>query len=202
MKKAAAILLITILLLNLTGRMLFVEFFIHQNDLILESQIDNGNYNKAQLIEIKIPLMIPYYSSSMKYERYYGETELEGRYYNYVMRKIQNDTVYLLCLANNVKTELYKAKAQYALNAADISGSSPLKKGTESMLKKIASSTDYFQQVNLFAVRNTSVLLPSKEHIDFTTSLISCFIEQPVKPPEMTNSNLSLNNDSYLLSGT
>ena len=121
-----------------------MEYFIHQNDHKLESQIDNGNYNKEQLIEMKVPLLVPYYSSTMKYERYYGEFELDGRYYNYVMRKVQNDTVYLLCLANNVKTELYKAKAQYALNASDINGTSPIKKGAESMLKKIVSTTDFF----------------------------------------------------------
>jgi len=187
-KKIIAILLITVHLFNLTGGSVFFEYLIHQNDVGVIQKIDNGNYNTASLIELKVPLTNPYYSSSLKYERYYGEINLDGNYYNYVMRKVINDTVYLLCLANNTKAELYKAKQDYASNAAGLDISSPVKKGLTPAVKKPAFSTEYFQQNDHFNLQFGAALTPCRKNI-FSATLHTGFIGELVKPPEINTGN-------------
>jgi hypothetical protein len=181
-KKTIAILLITIHLFYLAGRVLFVDYFIHQNNVKAEGQIDIGNYDADQLIEIKVPLNIPYYSSSPKYERYYGEFDLDGRYYNYVMRKVCNDTIYLLCLADYDRSILNKAKEEFALNAADMAGCSPLKKSVENFVKKYASATEYFHIDNNLKFGSLALCFTHSGDI-FSTSLNAGFVETPERPP-------------------
>jgi len=106
--------------------------------------IDEGNYDAAALIEVKIPLRLHYYSSSLHYERYYGEAEVSGTYYSYVMRKVINDTVYLLCLPNTSKSALEKARTQVMFSVADIGGAGDPVKGKSGEGKKIAGVTDLY----------------------------------------------------------
>ena len=184
MKKTVAILFLSIHLFGLTGKFLFVEYFIHQNDVSIVNQIDIGNYNVAQLIEIKIPLNLPYYSSSLKYERYYGDIDFDGKYYNYVMRKVLNDTVYLLCLPNQSKAELNKAKLECASNVADINNTSPLKKGNLPAVKKNILTTEYFQQNIQFHLHNLSISDVEKEGVIFSSRLNQGKFVSPFQPPE------------------
>ena len=182
MKKIIAILFLAVYLCSLAGDSLFIEYLIQKNDVEAVRRIDNGEYIKGQLVEIKVPLRLPYYSSSLKYERYYGEIEIGGRYYDYVMRKVINDTVYLLCLPNQTKTELQNAKITAGLSAADMKGPSTNSKGTTSDGKKQVSVTEYCQHISCFNFLSSAPELSSLSNM-FSLRLITCFIEPPVKPP-------------------
>jgi hypothetical protein len=83
-------------------------------------QLDNNLYNDEDLIEVKIPLNLPYMTSWSEYERVDGEIELQGIYYNYVKRKVSNDTLYLKCLPNTDKTKLHAGRNDYAKQANDL----------------------------------------------------------------------------------
>ena len=87
LRKFSAILLMGILLFNLAGyRWLF--YIVEQKaTATLEESISAGTYSDDQLVEIKIPLNMPYYSD-MDYQVVYGETEWNGRHYRYVKRKV------------------------------------------------------------------------------------------------------------------
>jgi hypothetical protein len=63
----------------------------------LEQKISAGKYSDEQLVEIRIPLNMPYYSDK-DYEAVYGETDFNGEHYQYVKRKVSANTLYLLCL--------------------------------------------------------------------------------------------------------
>ena len=52
----------------------------------LEQKLDAGKYDIHQLVEVKIPLNLPYYSDWSEYQTYYGEAELNGESYQYVKR--------------------------------------------------------------------------------------------------------------------
>ena len=83
-------------------------------------QLDNNLYHDEDLLEVKIPLNLPYMTSWSDYERVDGEIELNGIYYNYVKRKVSNDTLYLKCLPNTSKTKLYTGRNDYAKQANDL----------------------------------------------------------------------------------
>ncbi len=188
MKKIAAILLAAIHLFNVTGVRLTLEYMLHQSNVKFEKQLDTGDYNRENLVEIKIPLSNPYYSSTPVYERYYGEFNYDGKYYNYVMRKIQNDTVYLLCINNNTKTELNRYKSEFALSATD--SSVPEKDGIEQPVKKPAVSNEYFQQHRSIEMELAISYLSGTEY-DFSPDLQKSFSNTPEIPPDNIRSVIS-----------
>lgn len=130
-------------LFNITGRTLFADYFIYENKIHTENRIDLGDYNSNELVEIKVPLNNPYYSSTPGYERYYGEGEWDGRAYNYVMRKVMNDTVYIVCLENHDRQNLQKAKNNLISDTDATTG----KKGSDPAAKKQLPPGDYCQPV-------------------------------------------------------
>ncbi len=118
-KKIAAILLLGLMLFNLIGyRWIFTAI---ENNVTakLELKISSGNYSEDQLVEIQIPLNMPYYSDK-GYENVYGETDWNGNHYRYVKRKVSGNTLYLLCLPHTDKNNIVKAKDEYAKAVNDV----------------------------------------------------------------------------------
>ena len=121
LKKIAAILLLSLLVFNLAGyRWLFSA--IEKNATAnLEQKISAGKYSDEQLVEIRIPLNMPYYSDK-DYEDVYGETDFNGEHYQYVKRKVSGNTLYLLCLPDKEKTSILKEKNEFTKTVNDIPG--------------------------------------------------------------------------------
>lgn len=142
MKKIIAIPLIAVYLFNLIGYSLYTNYFIAQADKKIIQQIDNNSIDEQLLIEIKTPVSIPYYNNSKEYQRMDGEFVLHGVHYNYVKRKIQNDTLYLLCLPNFETTSLYAQKSNFAHQANDL----PSNNKENSSAKKNTLSNEYVYQ--------------------------------------------------------
>lgn len=90
----------------------------------LEQKISSGNYSEEQLVEIRIPLNMPYYSDK-DYENVYGETDFNGEHYRYVKRKVSDNILYLLCLPNKEKTSIANAKNEFTKAVNDIPANKP-----------------------------------------------------------------------------
>jgi len=60
LRKIAAILLLLILLFNWVGYRLFSDFLMHRADIRLEARLDKNDFREDELVEIKIPLHLPY----------------------------------------------------------------------------------------------------------------------------------------------
>ena len=106
MKKLAAILLLAILIFNWIGYRFVVDYLQHKSDRQLEARLDKNQYDESQLVELKVPIHLPYQTSWAAYERYDGEIALNGTLYKYVERKLSDDTLYLKCLPNTKKMHL------------------------------------------------------------------------------------------------
>ena len=113
MKKIGAILLVLILVFNFYGYRWLLSYFEENATTRLEQKLDAGDYDVNQLVEVKIPLRVQYQTSWSDYETFYGETKWNGEYYQYVKRKLSNDTLYLLCIPHNEKTKIQAAKTDY-----------------------------------------------------------------------------------------
>lgn len=82
--------------------------------------LDNNSYDESQLIELKIPVSVPYQTSWASFERYDGEINLNGTSYKYVKRKLSNDTLFLMCIPNTKKMRLETAKNDFFKNSNDL----------------------------------------------------------------------------------
>lgn len=119
LKKTAATLLLAIMAFNLVGYRWIFNVIEEKATTRLENNISAGKYSDDQLVEIKIPLNMPYYTDR-DYENVYGETDFDGKHYRYVKRKVSNNTLYLLCLPNEEKTSIVKVKNEFAKAVNDI----------------------------------------------------------------------------------
>ncbi|HEX7457204.1 MAG TPA: hypothetical protein VF301_02115, partial [Ginsengibacter sp.] len=103
MKKVAALFFIALFLFNLFGYRLVVQYMQQKVSNQLEASLDKNLYSDAQLIELKVPMNLPYQTNWSAYQRYDGEIEVDGIMYKYVKRKVANDTLYLMCIPNTKK---------------------------------------------------------------------------------------------------
>ena len=119
LKKIAAILLLALMVFNLVGYRWLFTSIENKATANLEQKISAGQYTDDQLLEIKVPLNMPYYSDK-DYENVYGETDLNGEHYRYVKRKVSNNTLYLLCIPDKEKTSIAKVKNEFTKAVNDI----------------------------------------------------------------------------------
>src|SRR5580765_5608836 len=109
-----------ILLFNFVGYRFVVNYMQQKSDAQLEARLDKDQYEESQLVELKIPLNLPYQTSWSAYVRYDGEIQLDGISYKYVSRKLSNDTLYIKCIPNTKKMHLETAKDNFFKNNNDI----------------------------------------------------------------------------------
>jgi len=108
-RKIAAISLICLLLFNWYGYRFVTSYLQKKADHQLEARLDVNDYDESQLIEIKVPLNMPYQNSWAEFERHYGEIEISGKIYTYVKRKIEDGNLILKCIPNTTKQDLKNA---------------------------------------------------------------------------------------------
>ena len=94
----------------------------------LKLRLDNNQYDESQLIEVRVPLNIPYQNDQADFERHYGEMEIDGKYYTYVKRKIENGYLVLKCIPNNSKEKIKAAGNDYFKMANGLDQNQPDKK--------------------------------------------------------------------------
>jgi len=106
LKKLISILLIGLFLFDIFGYVIVFQFMQDQAGTKLEARLDKNQYDDSQLIEFKIPVNVAYQTSRSDYERVDGEVQVGGAIYKYVKRKIENDTLYLMCIPHTQKMHL------------------------------------------------------------------------------------------------
>lgn len=132
LKKVTAIFFLLLFAFNWFGYRLYYDYLQHQTNQNLEVSFDNNSYDESQLMELKIPVHLPYQTSWASYERYDGEINLNGTSYKYVKRKLSNDTLYLMCIPNTKNMRLETAKNDFFKNSNDLAQNDNSKKSDNS----------------------------------------------------------------------
>ena len=114
MKKTVAILLLLLFSFNLFGYQLLLGVLQQKADTKLEFLIDHNEYDEADLLELRVPLNMPYQQRYTEFERYYGQISIEGTTYQYVKRKIEGDVLVLKCIPHHSKDRLNNLAAVIA----------------------------------------------------------------------------------------
>jgi len=122
-----------------------IDYMQGRHATFLEKKLDRQQYNDKELISIKTPLHLPYYTSSTEYERAYGSVMVNGVTYEYVKRRVHQDTLELLCLPDKGKMELQTAENDFFKMSVDGTSSQQQKKSVNIKL----SLPDYCQEWNV-----------------------------------------------------
>ncbi len=131
MKKTAAILLILIFQFNLFGYQLVISFLQQKQAVAFENKIDHIEFDESELVEISVPLNMPYQQRYTEYERCYGQVDVKGTVYHYVKRKIAGNTLVLQCIPNHGSAKLNDIRNSLTRANADERQDGPAKQAPQ-----------------------------------------------------------------------
>ncbi len=143
LKKLIAILLLALFVFNTIGYRLWIDFVQGIADNNLEARLDKGAYNDDDLMVVKVPLSLPYTSNWKEFERVDGEINFNGDVYKYVKRKVQNDTMILLCIRHDEKMQLQQKANDYFGKVNDLPSNENNGKKAE-VFKQLFSDYDFY----------------------------------------------------------
>jgi hypothetical protein len=112
-KKGLSILLLLIFLFNVGGYYLVLWGLIRTSDRAFIQKLDNERYSKAELIELKLPVTLPYPIQQQGLSRIDGKIEHNGEVYKLVKHKLENDTVYIYCIRDQQEKRIVKTLTDY-----------------------------------------------------------------------------------------
>lgn len=183
MKKLAAILLIIILFFNWYGYRIVINILAKGADKQLEVQLDNNNYNEADLIEVRVALNMPYQNEQSDFERHYGEMEVDGKYYTYVKRKVENGFLVLKCIPNSSKQKIKAVSNDFfkMTNGLDQDQSGKKQNNSTNLAKNFWS--EYDGQEADFTI-GIFTDLTKNQFIQNSSFLCNVCLASPGQPPE------------------
>jgi len=143
----------------------------------IEQKVDAAQYGDDELVSVKTKLNLPYYTSSSKFERAYGSINIDGKDYEYVKRRVHNDTLELLCLPNKTKTGLKCIGADFAKASTDQSQDKK-----NSGVLKISLPDFFWEEQTNFPV--SSFLLATTIRVTNTSFSFADYSLQQERPPQ------------------
>ena len=116
--------MIVLFLFNVGGYYLLLLGLRHQSNLELRAKLDAEQYSREDLIELKLPVTLPYPLQQQGFQRVDGKFEYNGQFFKLVKQKMENDTLYIVCIRNEEEKGLVNAFRDYAKLVVDIPSTS------------------------------------------------------------------------------
>ena len=167
---------------NLAGYRLFFCYQAQQAQLQMIERLDNNIYNGVTLTEVKVALHLPYANNNEEFERCDGSIELNGVTYNYVERKISNDTLVLHCIPNTTIDKVKLAYTKYSRSINDLPSS---QKGHHThVLLKAFECIGYGMEDN-YPCHHISFAIQRAGHSRVCDEIVhDKFAQSPEQPPD------------------
>lgn len=180
MKKLAAIFLLSLLVFNTVGYRFVFTILDNAAAEKQDARIDAGNYDEASLIEVRVPLNMPYQERVTEFERHYGEITVNGIVYTYVKMKVDNNELILKCIPDVNRQQIKNSENNLAKANSSQDMENNGKKQHNSFSKNVISDYDNKDQAYDLQANRTVVLVSYPE---FTTSVVTASIAPPPQPP-------------------
>jgi hypothetical protein len=129
----------------------------------LTKRLDNDLYNSEEAVTIKFPLNLAYPIHATEFERINGSFEHQGEFYKLVKQKLENDTLYIICIKDLEKKELNTFFSSFTKASHDQPVNSSAFKLLCSYSKDFEPSTSF--QVNLIPALSPSIYSFHDEYI-------------------------------------
>jgi hypothetical protein len=113
-KKIAAILLLSILLFNWVGYRLLTAYWQRLAARELQARLDKNAYDPTSLILLRVSAdLLPYSNSSDQFEKAEGTIEIGHCRYQYVKKRLYNDSLEFLCIPDGAANRLSTLKNNF-----------------------------------------------------------------------------------------
>jgi hypothetical protein len=184
MRILAAIFFLSVLLFNSGGYRLLTDYLETKQNAQLEQRLDQKKYDETSLIEIRVPLSLPYQTDWKEFERVDGEVEFNGMHYKFVERKLQGGEMIYKCLPNETKAQLVNARENFFKLVNDLQtqeSSTSKKSATNHSVKTF--SFDYCDELKSWSL-NSIQQETSPYHFYTTAALSAAHLLTQEQPPE------------------
>lgn len=173
-----------ILLFSLCGYRMVIDLLQSQADHAMISVINEEAYGEDNLVSLKVPVSLPYYTNSEQFQHISGDITIEGALYRYVKRRIYRDSIEYLCLRDVTSTSLQSARDQFFQLAYDMQAFKTGKTKQPSPVKPLMleyCSETLVAEIIIFESGNTPLVFKKQA---FTPQPYQA---QPSQPPEQVN---------------
>lgn len=114
--------LLAVFLFNVGGYYIVFWGLRFQSDQELNRRLDANLYTRSETIEIKIPIALPYPIYTDDFQRVDGRFEHGGEFFKLVKHKLQNDTLYIVCIRDPESRHLVNTFTDYIQLAQSLPG--------------------------------------------------------------------------------
>lgn len=164
---------------NWYGYRLFMNLLEQKASTSLQQQLDQNQYDDKNLVEVKIPVNMPYLTNWNSFEKYEGETEINGVHYKFVKRKLVNDTLVLLCIPNETKNELRTAQSDYFKMVNDLQSQNKKSNSGKDHTVKVPFTDYLLKDYHIATIPGDLYLQHHAFYLDRSTYLSQKVAEQP-----------------------
>lgn len=182
MKAVASISMFLLLAFNWLGYDIVMAVLNAKARYTAQKSIDRRQYDPSRLIEISVPLDLPYSTDWASFEQVKGVISFEGVLYNFVERRYENGRMTYRCLPNQRGTEIQNARDYfyslvYDLDKQEKGDSAPTQHASKKL--NIETTVDQVWSEADFAAKSSTLLgrALSKSMSDGHANL-------PLQPPE------------------
>ena len=182
LKRFITISLLSLFCLNIFGYRFVANYFANESSIAFQVNLDQNKYDASELISFKLPLNQPYIVNTDGYESIEGNMDYKGVNYQFVKKRILNDTLEIVVIPNTTKTKIENTKDDFAKQLSDIANASSSKKSSTNA--KLKFTVNDFIQGHYFDIYRSIDISKLKHECNF--SLISNFdyLQNIAKPPE------------------
>lgn len=76
-------------------------------------RLDADAYASADVVVLTMPLALPYPIHTPRYERVDGEVEHRGEFYRLVKQKVENDTLFMVCIKDSEQKRIQQTMNEF-----------------------------------------------------------------------------------------
>lgn len=149
----------------------------YQHDLAISKALDNGIYDDANAVTLKIPVSIPYMVDQAEFERAEGKFEHKGQLYRLVKQKYSQDTLTVICVKDILHAEIDLAMADYVKTFTDQGSEGSHQTSIVSFIKEYLPVSLSIDSIN----KGWTLSLP---YSSFGNHLKPSFLVSIIHPPE------------------
>ena len=120
MKRLFSIFFLLLFLFNIGGYYFVFVGLQYKASREFSERLDNNEYNEEETYLFKLPLTLPYQITENGYERVSGLIEHQGNFYRLVKQKLENDTLFVICIRDNTQKQLAGELSKFAKLSNDI----------------------------------------------------------------------------------
>jgi hypothetical protein len=120
LKRILSIFFLFIFLFQVGGYYIVFWTVAHNAKHDLLRRLDAGAYSSDEAIVLTIPLSLPYPVGEADYERVNGDFQHNGESYKLIKQKLENDTLFVVCIKDHESTKIQAAYADFTKFAHNV----------------------------------------------------------------------------------